>query len=95
MAFQIRYTDPAIADLKEIIRWSWENHPDTSERFGQGLINRIELLKSFPELGAPTQHGSNARQLLHWPLYIYYRIYKEKHVIEVLRLLHASRRPRL
>lgn len=45
MDFQIFYTEPALTDLKEVMRWSWRNHPSTTERFADGLLNHVDLLK--------------------------------------------------
>ncbi len=33
--FQVLYTEPALADLVEVMRWSWQNHPGTTERFAK------------------------------------------------------------
>jgi plasmid stabilization system protein ParE len=49
--FKLLYTQPALADLEEVMRWSWEKHPETSERFGRALLGHLDLLKDFPRLG--------------------------------------------
>jgi plasmid stabilization system protein ParE len=53
--FQVFYTGPALADLESVMRWSWQNHPGTTERFADGLLNHVDLLKNFPYLGAPVR----------------------------------------
>ena len=93
MVFQIRYTEPALADLEEICARSWEQHPENSERFATGLLNHVDLLKEFPRLGAPVEDQPEIRRLLHFPLHIYYRISQDEKRIDVLHFWHTSRKP--
>jgi hypothetical protein len=37
------------------MRWSWQNHPGTTERFANALLNHVDLLKDLPYLGAPVR----------------------------------------
>jgi len=55
--FQVRITEAALADLEEILAYSWANFPATAERFGNALLDHIELLKSFPYIGSPIAGG--------------------------------------
>ncbi len=41
------------------MRWSWQNHPETGERFANSLLNHV--LKDFAYLGAPLQHQCRNR----------------------------------
>ncbi|HEY3939985.1 MAG TPA: type II toxin-antitoxin system RelE/ParE family toxin [Bryobacteraceae bacterium] len=60
MDFKVFYTPRALSDLEEIMRWSWDNHPDSSERFAGALLGYVELLKSFPvDVFAPASAGSS------------------------------------
>ena len=52
MDFQVFYTEPALADLEEVMHWSWQNYPGTTERFADGLLNHVDLLRDFLYLGA-------------------------------------------
>ena len=92
MDFQVLYTGTALADLEEIFNRSWEKHPGTTERFANSLLNHIDLLGSFPRLGAPTDYPG-VRRLVHYPLHVYYRILAEEKRVEILRLWHAARNP--
>ena len=91
MDFKVLYTEPALADLKAVLGWSWEKHPGTSQQFADSLLNHIDLLKDFPYLGTPVKGYPGVRRLLHSPLQVYYRIHEEKGVIEILHLWHAAR----
>jgi plasmid stabilization system protein ParE len=90
--FQLLYTPSALKDLEEILTWSWEQHPEKTDRFGRALLNHIELLKGFPRLGAPLSGFPGVRRLFHSPLHIYYRVLDHQNRIEVLNVRHVSRR---
>ena len=91
MDFKVLYTEPALADLKAVLGWSWEKHPGTSQQFADSLLNHIDLLKDFPYLGTTVKGFPSVRRLLHSPLQVYYRIQEEKGMIEILHLWHAAR----
>jgi plasmid stabilization system protein ParE len=92
MAFQVIITEPALVDLEDVMSWSFEQHPDISERFGAALLNHIELLGAFPALGVPIQGSPVVRRLMHFPLHVYYRVNEEREAVEILRIRHASRK---
>jgi hypothetical protein len=33
--------------------WSWQNHPATTERFANALLNHVDLLGDFPFWARP------------------------------------------
>jgi len=53
--FQVRISEAALAEFEEILAWSWANFPEETERFGNSILNHIELLRSFRTLAAPYQ----------------------------------------
>jgi len=91
--FRILYTIPALDDLHQILAWSWENHPASTERFALALLNHVELLANFPRLGRPVKDFPGVRRILHSPLHIYYQILPGQRVLEVLHFWHVSRHP--
>ena len=96
MDFKIRIAQAAIVDLAAIMAWSWTHHPGTTERFAASLWNHVDLLRSFPTMGAPVHGYAGVRRLLHSPLHVYYRVYQDRRIIEILHFWHGSRRvPRL
>jgi len=72
--------------------WSWRNHPSATERFADGLLNHVDLLKNFPYLGVPVREYPGIRRLQHSPLHVYYRVLPEARKIEILHFWHSSRR---
>ena len=91
MDFQVRISEPALADFEEILDYSWANFPATAERFGHALLDHIELLKRFPYVGSPVAGRPGVRQLMHTPILIYYRVLEERKLVEILHFLHAAR----
>ena len=92
MDFQIRITEAALADFQEILAYSWANFPDSAERFGNALLNHIDILKRFPYIGSPAVNYQGVRQLAHTPILIYYRIHEEPGLVEILlHFWHGSR----
>jgi plasmid stabilization system protein ParE len=91
--FQVRITETALADFEEIIAYSWATFPGTTERFGNAILDRIDLLKNFPYIGAPEAGRPGVRQLSHKPLVVYYRVHENPDFVEILHIWHASRNP--
>ena len=91
MDFQILYTEPALADLEEILLYSWSKFSESSERFGTTLLNHVEMLRTFPYIGSPVAGQPGVRQLVHTPILVYYRVVKERGLVEVLHFWHAAR----
>jgi plasmid stabilization system protein ParE len=89
--FEIRISEAALADLEEILAYSWAHFPESTERFGTAILDHIEVLKSFPYLGWTVRGRAGVRRLVHTPITIDYRVSEEMHIIEVLQLRHASR----
>ena len=93
MDFQIRITEAALADFEGILAYSWANFPARAERFGNAILNHIELLKSFPYIGSLVKGRPGVRQLVHTPILIYYRVNESPNFVEILHLQHGSREP--
>ena len=91
MDFQIRITKTALDDFEEILAYSWVNFPATTERFGNAILDHINLLKRFPYIGSPVERRPGIRQLVHTPIMIYYRVHEQPNYIEILHFWHGSR----
>jgi plasmid stabilization system protein ParE len=92
--FQIRITAGALADFEEILAYSWENFPSNAERFGEAILNHVELLGRFPYIGSPVDGRDSIRLLVHTPILIYYRVIETPSVVEILHFWHSSRSSR-
>jgi plasmid stabilization system protein ParE len=89
--FQIRITRAALADLEEILACSWANFPAPAERFGNAILNHLDLLRSFPYIGRPVAKRPGVRQLAHNPILVYYRVNEAPNFVEILHFWHSSR----
>jgi plasmid stabilization system protein ParE len=89
--FQVRITEAALADFEEILAYSWANFPVTAQRFGNAILDHIDLLKSFPYIGSPVPGRPGVRELVHTPILIYYRVNEAPKFVEILHFRHSSR----
>jgi toxin ParE1/3/4 len=87
------YAPEAERDLETITAFIAKDNPRAAERFGFRLINRVELLGSFPKLGRPVPEKQTVRVLAEGPVRIYYRLGPGERSIEILRFWHTSRHP--
>jgi plasmid stabilization system protein ParE len=96
LEFRIPFTEPALADLRDLMRWSWDNHPETSERLGAAILSRVQRLAVYPCLGVPIVGRKDVHRIVCGSVRIYYRVDEERRTVEVLRLSEAARRePRI
>lgn len=93
MDFRLLFTQRALKDLAEIIGYFAEDDAEAAGRFGNSLLDHIELLKNFPHAGSRVRERPRVRKLAHSPIVVYYQLREDKHLVEILHLRHASRRP--
>ena len=93
MDFHVLFTQRALNDLAEIVSHIAEDDPDAATRFGNSLLDHVELLSRFPRMGSAIRKRAHVRKLSHTPVLVYYQIREDKCVVEVLYLRHASRKP--
>ena len=55
MAFKILCHEDALAGLEEIFSSLSEQYSESTEQFANDLFNHIELLQTFPYIGASVQ----------------------------------------
>jgi plasmid stabilization system protein ParE len=91
--YRILYTQRALNDLAEIIGHIAEDDADASSRFGNSLLDHIDLLAGFPRLGGAIQRRRHIRKLIHSPFLVYYKLDDERNEIEILHIRHGARQP--
>jgi plasmid stabilization system protein ParE len=91
--YQLFYTQKALSDLAEIIGYIAEDDTEAASRFGNSLLDHVELLARYPRIGGIIRKRSQVRKLVHSPVLVYYQIHEDERLIEVLHFRHASRRP--
>jgi toxin ParE1/3/4 len=91
--YRLLYTQKALSDLAEIIGHIAEDDREAASRFGNSLLDHIELLTRFPRMGSVIRKRSNVRKLVHSPLVVYYQIHDRKRLVELLHIRHTARKP--
>jgi toxin ParE1/3/4 len=89
--YRLLFTQRALNDLAEIIGYIAEDDGEAASRFGNALLDHVDLLTRFPRMGGTIRKRSRVRKLQHSPVLVYYRVREDKHVIEVLHFRHGSR----
>jgi plasmid stabilization system protein ParE len=90
--YSLFYTQRSLDDLAEILGHIAEDDCEAASRFGNSLLDHVELLTRFPRMGAIIRKRSRVRKLLHSPVLVYYEMREDKRIIEVLHFRHASRK---
>jgi plasmid stabilization system protein ParE len=65
--FELRLTSQAARDLHEIVAYIARENPGAAERFGLALVEKAELLKSFPLLGKKVKGTEKDHVLVEGP----------------------------
>ena len=96
MDFRVEITDPAIADLAEIVSYIARDNPDAARALGNNLLDAALSLAQTPYKGSPYQTLAGIRKLTLRPFKIFYRVNDTSKAAEVLRFWHSARtEPRL
>ncbi len=86
MDFQIRITEEGLADLEEILGYSWQHFPEFTNNFGEGLLAHIEMLQRFPYTDRRVAKRAGVRQLVHAPFLVDYFVDEQNEAVEILRV---------
>jgi plasmid stabilization system protein ParE len=96
MDFRVEITDPAIANLAEIVSYIARDNPEAAIALGNHLLDAALSLTKAPHKGSAYRKLANIRKLTVRPFKIFYRVKEEKQALEILRFWHSARRePRL
>jgi plasmid stabilization system protein ParE len=90
--YKVFFSDDALRDLDEILEFIRKDKRAAAEHFGNALLNHVDLLASFPHMGAPVARLPGVRQFLHTPIRIYYPIDEDRRTVDIVHLWHGSRR---
>jgi plasmid stabilization system protein ParE len=91
--YRLRFTQRALNDLAEIIGHIAEDDVEAAARFGNSLLDHVDLLRQFPHLAGTIRRRSRVRKLVH--SLVYYQAQDDRRLVEVLHLRHGSRIPSL
>jgi plasmid stabilization system protein ParE len=91
--YHLLFTQRALGDLSEIVRYIARDDDEAASRFGKALLDHVDLLSRFPRMGNTIRKRTRVRKLVHTPILVYYQIREEERMIEVLHFRHGSRKP--
>lgn len=91
MPYRIFFTEEALADLDSILDYISADNPPAALRFGESLLDHIDLLAHLPEIGTRVPRRPNVRKLIHSPIRVYYRVNRQRRLVEILHFWHAAR----
>jgi toxin ParE1/3/4 len=89
---QVRWTQPAVADLTGIFEYLSEHQSsDLAERVIRTLFEAAESLGAMPKKGRPGREPDTRELVIQRYPYIVFYTLKED-ALEILRVLHTSRK---
>ncbi len=88
---EVRWTPQAATDLEAITEFIARDSPQSASLFAINIINAVERLEDFPELGrlVPEKNDPQIRELLLGNYRIVYRV--RRRTAEILTIHHAAR----
>jgi len=95
MDYEIVWTEPATEALQEITTYIAQNAPSAARRVADDILERVELLKTVPLIGAAYPRGaqgSTTRVVVCGKYRIFYRVIEGLKRVEILTVWHSSRR---
>ena len=93
MEYRFLFTQRALSDLSEIVGHIAQDDDEVASRFGEALLDHVDLLCRFPRMGNTIRKRPRVRKLVHSPILVYYQVHEKKRVVEVLHFRRGSRKP--
>ena len=95
--FSYRFTEKAEQDLDEILRYISVDlvNPTAAQNLGRKVFEKIDMVRTFPESGAPVDNeflaDKTVRKLSVDNYVIYYKAHYEEKVISIIRIVYGKR----
>ena len=93
MDYKIIWSDEAIADLQSICTYIARDNPEAAERIGNGILNHVLILASFPHIGPPYPRGAKGplREIVFRSYRIFYDVSEDPRRVDILHIWHGAR----
>ena len=94
MDFRLIWTDSAITDLRGLVAYyvREEKSPDAALKVGNAIIDRVEILKSFPDIGPSYPRiGGAHREIKCYEYRIFYKVDRDLKIVYIARVWHGAR----
>ena len=88
---EIRWTQEAATWLEDICKYIAEESPGAAERVANGIYDKVQRLRRFPEIGYRYRQTSEGD--IRVVLYGHYRIaylVRSKDIVEILGVFHGA-----
>lgn len=93
MDYRVLFSQRALNDVSVIVGHLARDDDEAASRFGETLLDHVDLLGRFPRIGNIIRKRSRVRKLVHSPIIVYHEINDDKRLVEVLHFRHGSRKP--
>jgi toxin ParE1/3/4 len=91
VAFRLEITSQALRDLKSIGQYLRSEETSGADEFAQRLLERAHSLIMFPYRHGVWAVQRNIRKVPFGAYIIFYKIYEDDRVVEILRFWHSAR----
>lgn len=93
MAFRIIWSETALTDLQDLVRYIAGDDRQVAKRFGDWIVTKVESLQTFPRIGriVPEFREECLREMIVAPYRIVYEIDDDDMKISILRIWHGAR----
>ncbi len=94
MDFKIIWTEPSIANLKEIVEYIALDNSDAAYKQGKDILNSVKVLGTFPFIGPPYPRRSkgNIREIICGKYRIFYEVFPDRKCVEIHHVWHGARK---
>lgn len=95
--YSYRFTEKAEQDFDEILRYISVDlaNPAAAQKLGRKMFEQIDMVRAFPESGAPVDNeflaDKTVRKLLVGSYVIYYKAHYDEKIISVIRIVYGKR----
>jgi toxin ParE1/3/4 len=93
MDYKIVWSEAAIADLHDICSYIAQDDPRAAQRIGEGVLDHVRILGTFPFIGPAYPRGSRGplREIVFRRYRIFYEISEELRQVQILHVWHGAR----
>lgn len=94
MAFRVIWSEAALGDLREIVRYIARDNVDAAGRMGRLILGKVDALARFPRTGrmVPEYRRDNLREIIVAPYRVVFQIDDANGVLNVVRVRHGARK---
>jgi toxin ParE1/3/4 len=93
MDYKIVWSEAAIADVHGICTYIAQDDPRAAERIGEGILDHVRILGTFPFIGPAYPRGSHGplREIVFRRYRIFYEVSEDLHQVQILHIWHGAR----